>query len=56
MRRLPARAAMLDLTFYQAVKGITAAQHIVKPGGRILIMRSARRESVQRSLRGGLRD
>ena len=27
----------LDLTLYQAVKGITAAQHIVKPGGRILI-------------------
>jgi len=28
----------LDLTFYQAVKGITAAQHIVKPGGRILLI------------------
>jgi nickel-dependent lactate racemase len=28
----------LDLTFYQVVKGITAAQHIVKPGGRILIV------------------
>jgi nickel-dependent lactate racemase len=28
----------LDLTFYQTVKGITAAQHIVKPGGRILIV------------------
>ncbi len=28
----------LDLTFYQAVKGITAAAHIVKPGGRILVM------------------
>ena len=28
----------LDLTFYQIVKGITAAQHIVKPGGRILIV------------------
>ena len=27
----------LDLTFYQAVKGITAATHIVKPGGRILV-------------------
>ena len=26
----------LDLTFYQAVKGITAAAHIAKPGGRIL--------------------
>jgi len=28
----------LDLTFYQAVKGITAASHIVKPGGRILLL------------------
>ena len=28
----------LDLTFYQIIKGITAAQHIVKPGGRILIL------------------
>lgn len=28
----------LDLTFYQTVKGITAAQHIVKPGGRILLV------------------
>lgn len=27
----------LDLTFYQTVKGITAAQHILKPGGRILV-------------------
>jgi lactate racemase len=28
----------LDLTFYQTVKGITAAQHIVKPGGKILTL------------------
>jgi nickel-dependent lactate racemase len=28
----------LDLTFYQVIKGITAAQHIVKPGGRILVL------------------
>jgi nickel-dependent lactate racemase len=28
----------LDLTFYQAVKGITAASHIVKQGGRILLL------------------
>jgi nickel-dependent lactate racemase len=28
----------LDLTFYQTIKGITAAQHIVKPGGAILIV------------------
>jgi nickel-dependent lactate racemase len=27
----------LDLTFYQAVKGVTAASHIVKEGGKILI-------------------
>jgi nickel-dependent lactate racemase len=28
----------LDLTYYQAIKGITAAQHIVKRGGRILLL------------------
>ncbi len=28
----------LDLTFYQIVKGVTAAQHITKPGGRILLI------------------
>lgn len=28
----------LDLTFYQVVKGITAAEHIVKPGGRVLVL------------------
>jgi len=28
----------LDLTFYQCIKGITAASHIVRPGGRILLM------------------
>lgn len=28
----------LDLTFYQSLKGVTAAQHIVKPGGVILLM------------------
>jgi nickel-dependent lactate racemase len=28
----------LDLTFYQAIKGITAASHIVKRGGRILLL------------------
>ena len=27
----------LDLTFYQAVKGVTAASHIVRPGGIILL-------------------
>jgi lactate racemase len=28
----------LDMTFYQAIKGVTAAAHIVKPGGRILLL------------------
>ena len=28
----------LDLTFYQAIKGITAAHHILKPGARILLL------------------
>lgn len=28
----------LDLTYYQAIKGITAAGQIVKPGGRILLV------------------
>jgi lactate racemase len=28
----------LDLTFYQSVKGLTAAQHVVKPGGKILVL------------------
>jgi nickel-dependent lactate racemase len=26
------------MTFYQCCKGITAAQHVVKPGGRILLV------------------
>jgi nickel-dependent lactate racemase len=28
----------LDLTYYQAIKGVTAAQHILKRGGRILLL------------------
>lgn len=28
----------LDLTFYQAVKGVTAASHIVRPGGIIVLL------------------
>jgi nickel-dependent lactate racemase len=28
----------LDLTFYQTIKGITAAEHIAKPNGRILLV------------------
>ncbi len=27
----------LDLTYYQSIKGVTAASHIVKPGGKILL-------------------
>jgi lactate racemase len=30
----------LDLTFYQAIKGITAASHVVRDGGKILLMAS----------------
>jgi len=35
----------LDLTYYQCIKGITAASHILKPGGRMLLL-SACREGV----------
>jgi nickel-dependent lactate racemase len=28
----------LDLTFYQCLKGLTAAQHIAKPGGKMLLL------------------
>jgi lactate racemase len=28
----------LDLTFYQCLKGLTAASHVVKPGGRMLLL------------------
>ena len=28
----------LDLTYYQSIKGVTAASHIVKPGGSILLV------------------
>jgi nickel-dependent lactate racemase len=28
----------LDLTYYQSIKGVTAASHVVKPGGRILLV------------------
>ncbi len=28
----------LDLTFYQCLKGLTAAQHTVKPGGKMLLL------------------
>ena len=32
----------LDLTFYQTIKGITAAEHILKPGGKILVLSECR--------------
>jgi nickel-dependent lactate racemase len=32
----------LDLTFYQTIKGVTAAQHILRPGGKILVMGECR--------------
>lgn len=32
----------LDMTFYQAVKGVTAASHVVKPGGTILLIAACR--------------
>jgi nickel-dependent lactate racemase len=54
----------LDLTFYQIVKGITAAAHMVKPGDRILIVAQcaegvgspefARKLSSMKSFRGFL--
>jgi nickel-dependent lactate racemase len=28
----------LDMTFYQTIKGVTAVQHILKPGGTILVL------------------
>lgn len=28
----------LDMTFYQSIKGVTAAHHLVKPGGSILVL------------------
>jgi len=28
----------LDLTYYQVIKGVTAAAHMVRPGGKILVM------------------
>jgi nickel-dependent lactate racemase len=50
----------LDLTFYQSIKGVTAASHIVKPGGSILLV-AACQEGVgapefARMLRAGISD
>jgi lactate racemase len=50
----------LDLTFYQSAKGITAAAHIAKPGGRILLiaecaegMGSAEYADMVKNMKGG---
>jgi nickel-dependent lactate racemase len=50
----------LDLTYYQAIKGVTAAAHIVKPGGTILLAAAcdegAGAPEFCRMLRAGLSD
>ena len=37
----------LDLTFYQAIKGVTAASHIVKSGGKILLLAACEEGAVR---------
>ncbi len=32
----------LDLTYYQCIKGVTAASHILKPGGKLLLLAACR--------------
>jgi len=50
----------LDLTYYQAIKGVTAASHIVKPGGRILLFAAceegAGAPEFRHMLQGGMSD
>ena len=50
----------LDLTFYQAIKGITAAAQIVKPGGRILLIAACQEgvggQHFWTMLRSGMQD
>jgi len=50
----------LDLTYYQCIKGVTAASHIVKAGGSILLVaecaEGAGAPEFARMLRGGLSD
>jgi nickel-dependent lactate racemase len=45
----------LDLTFYQSIKGITAAAQIVKPGGRILLVAACTEGSGSPEFTGFLR-
>ncbi len=46
----------LDLTFYQAVKGVTAASHIVKQGGRILLLAACEEGAGAAEFRGMLKE
>jgi nickel-dependent lactate racemase len=50
----------LDLTYYQSIKGVTAASHIVKPGGSILLVAAcpegAGAPEFARMLRAGISD
>ena len=50
----------LDLTYYQCIKGVTAASHIVKPGGAILLVAECAEGSgaaeFSRMLREGISD
>ena len=50
----------LDLTFYQCIKGVTAASHVVKPGGSILLAAActegAGAPEFTRMLREGMTD
>ena len=45
----------LDLNLYQTVKGVTAAAHLVKPGGRILILGACSEGAGSREFTGRLR-
>jgi len=46
----------LDLTFYQAVKGVTAASHVVKQGGRILLLAACEEGAGAAEFRGMLKE
>lgn len=46
----------LDLTFYQSIKGVTAAAHILKPGGRILLVSECSEGAGAPEFREMLRD
>ncbi|MEK7407800.1 MAG: nickel-dependent lactate racemase [Acidobacteriota bacterium] len=45
----------LDLTYYQSIKGITAAAHIVKPGGKILLAAACEEGAGAPEFRGMLK-